>query len=309
MHTLEIHGRQDPVEVPATWHEMDPAQRARCLELLIHFKFGVITYEECLVGCFFSLARILRDLKTITWEKLAGKQATEDKNTSLLINAEKICTFHTINRQRSFELSYTCEIPPFTQCHSLHGPDALLSNITLAEFRYAILEMNEYFASQDVQQLARFVACLYRPQRKRLTQLRNREDFDGHLREPFNPHRLEVTTKAVARWPDWQKMAVLLWFTHCTKVIQTEELIINGREVCFAELFPRSEETDEDTPVDRSSPGWSAILNTIAKEGIYGPADKTDKQPLFDILLYMLDQHERSKELEAKYRSARTSGS
>lgn len=104
------------------------------------------------------------------------------------------------------------------------------------------------------------------------------------------------------------RTAILLWFTYCINYIQTEDLIISGRTINLKTLFPKPKDSPlkkgemvEDRRGKGSGSGWTSLLYAIAKEGIFGNAEATDKTGLFDVLLYMYDQHMENKKLKAKY--------
>jgi len=313
MHTLEIPDIDLTINIPENWHEMSAAQRSWCLQQAIDFNNGHITYDDFLIRTFYKLANVKRNWFTYVWENLAGKELVSRKNTNIRILAEQIvCSIFNLSDGQLIDISYNCEINPLPLIKlrpqiwkkqvQLIGPQNLIENISFGEFRTAIEEMNQYFESKVEAQLNRFIACLYRPYRANIERVRQSENFDGQLREPFNLNRIEINARLIAKIPAWKKMAVLLWFAYCVKYLQEDDLIINGREINLSELFPKPAKGEESVK-DPSAAGWHGILIGIAKEGPFGDAEKTDKQDLFIILEHMYDQHQEGKRIKAKYKS------
>lgn len=309
MHTLEIPSREMTIEIPGTWDEMSQAQRTYCLKTAIQFTDGQIGYEAFLVRCFFKLANIHRSWRTVLWEKAVGPDKVAEKNANIIIYAEQVVTgiFKDL-RADVLEIDYDTEQMPFIEVKlrkwfkskNFILPDVLLQNITFGEFRSAVQEMNLFFESKEEEDLNRFCAVLLRPGRKHLKKLQQQADFDGQLREPFNPHRVNINARYVSKMKAWRKKAVLLWFSTTINLIQeAEELSVNDRVISLRELFPKPAEGEKATN-DKSAAGWKGVLNHIATEGIFGTAKETDQQNLWDVLEWMYDQHEEAKRLKRK---------
>ena len=99
--------------------------------------------------------------------------------------------------------------------------------------------------------------------------------------------------------PVYQQV-ILLWFTYTINYIQTEEITISGRTITLRTLFPKSQTDGERSQVGQSGGGWTTVLNSIAKEGVFGTVAQTDKVGLFDILLYLYDEHQAAQKLKQK---------
>lgn len=59
------------------------------------------------------------------------------------------------------------------------------------------------------------------------------------------------------------------------------------------------------TATAKKGVGWAGLLYDVAKEGLFGDVEKTDKTGLFDVFVYLYKRHHDNKELERKYKSAR----
>lgn len=318
MNTIEIPDRNLTVEIASHWDEMTGRQVFYCLSTIL--SMGSKPVEEQLlqikIRCFYNIADIRRSWKSILLEKIMPADWTLEKNAKIATLAKQLTSFlfspdgglnyNTILNH--FPSPKTRGLIPKT----LYGPADILADLTFGEFRAAIEEMNDYFelspllgderGEKSDHQLSRFIATLYRPERKHYHRLVKSETFDGQRREPFNRNRIEANARLAGHLHPVHRTAILLWFTYCINYIQTEDIIISGRTINLKALFPKRRHPE---PVEGSAgsggSGWTSILYHIAKEGIFGNAEATDKAGLFDVLLYMYDQDAENKRLKAKY--------
>src|SRR5690606_21013139 len=126
-------------------------------------------------------------------------------------------------------------------------------------------------------------------------------DDDGRIREQFN--RGSIDTRYAAKLPIWQKTMILLWFSYCIKYLQTEDLLINGKVINLSVLFPEANSKHATSDVEEASSsgiGWYSLLLAIAKEGLFGDIDKADKKGIFDILLFLYDNHLKQQKLNRR---------
>lgn len=293
MNTLEVPEKDIRVEVPDHWDEMKPHQLHYVLQQAFLFTSGGISYHDFMTRCFFKLADLCRTWKTIVWEFMKPKHMVEEKNANIFLLSEHFCSnLLKKNDSGQLEINYNTVVnhfPGITVAGRIWlGPADLLSDLTFGEFRTAIEEMNEYFREKDPRSLLRMIACLYRP--AIADPATDRKPVRISLERP----ELDRLADHLQQLPEWQRLAILLWFTWCIHYIQTETLIIEGKEISLKVLFPKREKGDGD---GASSPGlgWTGILYAIAKEGLFGDIEKTDKAGLFDILLYMYNNHIEAK--------------
>ena len=136
------------------------------------------------------------------------------------------------------------------------------------------------------------IVCLYRPAGG------DPEQNSGRIREPFNRERIERHAKRLTGIPHWQSFAILLWFTWCVNYLQTGDLILGGQTVNLSPLFPKKNEDSGE--IGTAGLGWTGVLYGIAKEGIFGDIDRADKAGLFDILLFMYNNHIQNEKTKIK---------
>ncbi len=307
--------QQITIPVPSAWDELTPAQIFTCVTR--HLQDATST-----IPLFFTIAGIRRGWRTFVWERVMPAYMVEEKNAHISTLSDQLTSWmFSPKDDTSATLNYATIINHFPiirvrsrrfgfRYHKVIGPASLLSDISFGEFRAALEELDEYFAlhhsgEDPVQvslQMDRFIACLYRPQRANFSKISKSETFDGHCREPFNRSLISKNAHLVRYMSPSHRTIILLWFTFCVRYIQEQELIIGGRAVSLRALFPKPPEGEVHTsPAPKSQGGWASILYSIAQEGLFGNADQTDKVALFDVLLYLYDQHQRNQALKRKY--------
>lgn len=348
MTTLEIPDKDLIITIPSHWDEMAPSDIHYCLMQALIASAGHQTPLQVQVKCFYRLAGIKPNWKTIIWERIMPAHIVQQKNANANAIAKQTITFLftdipaslpvtttgaslpvgqtgdslvpklEINYNTIFNHFQSLKIPSRIHCGTplwllgrppilpfltttFHGPSDLLSDLTFAEFRTALEEMNDYFTDKDEHNLSRMIACLYRPERQDYQHLTTTETFDGNRRQPFNRNLIEQNAKAIDRMHPVHRTAILLWFTYTVQYIQTTDITISGHTINLSPLFPKK------TPVIASEAkqsskgsGWTPILYHIAKEGIFGNAEATDRTGLFDILLYMYGQYQDAKRTKSK---------
>lgn len=294
MNTLEIPERGVMVDVPGHWDEMSAKQLQSVLESAFLFCAGQLSYHDFMTRAFYKLAGIRRNWRSVMWERLRTAAQVSEKNENAFILAEQYCSFLLKkNDQDQLEVNYDSVVNRFPilklKGRIWYGPADLLSDLTFGEFRAAMEEMNDYFRNKDDHSLLRMIACLYRPAPP------DPEIGSVASRESLTRSKLDLHAKILKLVPEWQRLAILLWFTWCINYIQTEDLLIEGREISLKVLFPKSEDSFENKGSGAAGLGWTGVLYAIAKEGLFGDIEKTDKAGLFDVLLFMYDNHLQAK--------------
>lgn len=273
-------------DIPESWEEMTNEQVRFVIKLYFEYE-KTKDYELFL----YKLISYFAPIQGVFKKNKSGKQ----NNTNALIVADVLFYFLFEFSEEGAKLSFNSikQCLPVFSSSGVHfyGPDDLLFDLSFAEFRSAITEMNDFF-NGDKDSLYRFAACLYRPQRKNYKQLKNSEKWDGQRKEPFNANRISIHSETLKNAEEWKLKMILLWFCNCIKHIQENDIIIDGKTINFNCLFSGSENTTD------NNLGWLGVLFSFAEKGVYGDVDKTDSKGLYDILLLMLDNYNESKRLE-----------
>lgn len=301
MNTIEIPDIGYKAELPSHWDEMTPDQVVYCLKQAILSSLGVVDPVEAQVRCLYFVLDIERDWKTERWERIQEKSQVDEKWSRIIILSEQIFGFLFKENDRGLlEVQYDTLINYFPVLRSgkldLYGPADLLTDLSFGEFRTAIEEMNKFFEDKSTESLDRFVACLYRPARPDLDQLKKSVEWDRVVREPFNLARLPEVAQLTHKLSTVEKRAVLLWFSFCLQFIQKQDIPIGDREINFEILF------NGNGSGEGKGSGWTGVLHSIAEKQIFGTADQVDRRNVFDLLLYMYDKELENKKLKAKYK-------
>jgi hypothetical protein len=300
MNLVEIPEAGFKAEIPSHWDEMTQEQVEYCLKQAVFASRGIVDEVEAQVRCLYHVLDIERDWKSEYWERVNSKDDVDHKNSQAIILAEQLFSWiFKINERELLEVQYNTLTNHFPKLRSgkvqLHGPADMLTDLTFGEFRAAIEEMNEYFKTRSSKSLSRFLACLYRPAHPDIEQLRKAIDWNGIVREPFNPARLDINAQLTDKLSTVHRTGILLWFTFCIEFIQKNELIIGGQEINFNVLFSGGE--------GGSGSGWTGVLHAVAEKQIFGTADQVDQKNIFDLLVYMYDKEMENKKIKSKLRS------
>ncbi|WP_288370325.1 hypothetical protein [uncultured Algoriphagus sp.] len=306
MNQIEIPERKIKLEVPAHWDEMTAVQARYCLKQAVLAASGIIDPEEARVRCLYYLLDIERDSESVRKELLLTKRQREEKFSRIALLCEELITFlFADNGKGQLEINYTPVLNHFPQVKAgkvvLYGPSHLLADLTFGELRAAVEEMQAYFDSRGEDQLSRMIACLYRPERKDWESWQRAENYDGRRREPFNRARIEDLALITARLGKVERTGILLWFSHSLQYIQSEDLMISGREINLSPLFPQPvQEDSEPLRPDQRGAGWTGVLFQLAEQKVFGEVDKADRTGFFDILVYMYEKHLENQKAKAK---------
>lgn len=312
MNTIEIPDIALVREIPSHWDEMSRDELTYCLDQVIMTSLGLISVTQCQVRCFYKIADVQRTWRSILWEYMMPESVVLEKNANLVCLARELTAFlfnNASDDESRVEINYDTiynHLPEITVFKwnvfpwiKLYGPADLLSDLTFGEFRAALEEMQEYFDTKDEFALSKMIACLYRPERKDYHKHVRSEDFDGLQRQPFNRNLIEQNARYTHKMGLVHRTAVLLWYSFTIGYIQREDLQIGGRTINLSPLFPRSSGEESKTRRPNGT-GWTGLLYSIAKEGVFGNADQTDQTGLFDVLVYMYDQYQENQRLKRK---------
>lgn len=307
MHKIEIPDRSKTITIPENWDECTPDQLTYILQRSYQVLAGVIDLNTFRILIFARLTGLQVGARYYFIRRTAPDGHNEI-NAIVYQLAEQLCgwpfseapkqedaqpTQHELNINTVKNLFPTIKAGGIT----FHGPADLLSNLTFAEFRAALREMDAHIeaardpesAAEALDHLNRFMAVLYRPEKGKP---RRRVPFD-----PEDHHTYAYLARVI---PLWQKNTTLLWFSYCIKYIQSEDIIIDGQIINLSVLFPKS---SSGNGTERKGVGWAGLLFDIAKDGPFGKTDKTDQAGLFDVLLYLYKNHLDNKEMERKIKN------
>ena len=181
-------------------------------------------------------------------------------------------------------LDYNFVTNPLTtiECNNtiLYGPLDALQNCSYEEvFVHAQNALLDFASDKDEDALDRLVAILYRPGEKGKRPKFKAEDLQDHL--PIVKQLLPEV-----------KFGIYLFFASCQKFITSaDELDIGGGvTVNIAELFkPDSSQGTE------KGIGPVGIIYSLAESGVFGNAQETARQNVYDVLIRMVQLNQQAK--------------
>lgn len=301
MHTIEIPENNKTITLPSCWEECTREESDYILKRAFEVVSGQIDIPTFRVYVFAHLTGFQITPGYYVTKRLA-RDHHEEINANIYRLAEQLCSWPFAAApaidgnpaKQELNIDTVKNLLPVITVgdNILYGPADVLGDLTFGEFRAAIREMDAHIAaakdpdtaSEALDAINRFMAVLYRPGANK-------------RRTPFDANETDKYTTLTKKIPLWQKQATLLWYSYCIKYIQTEDIIIDGQTINLSILFPKS---SGGTGTAKKGIGWAGLLFDVAKEGIFGDAEKTDKAGLFDILIYLYKNHHDNKETERK---------
>lgn len=280
MHTLEFPSKNLTVQFPSEWDECSDNQVHFILENSFKVMDGNISIAEFRNRVFTYFTGLKTGWKYLLRNKLGLNNIINERIFQL---SQELCNWIFVkNDDDNFELNFQTIKNFFPILNNKYfGPEDLLSNITLHEFKSALSLLDQYFDAKDDEDqsnlfLNYFIATIYRPK----DDLGNRLSLNNYIIEPG----------LFEKTPIWQKQIIAIWFSYCVKCLQQEDIIIDGIEVNLSVLFP-------DSPIGSSNTqkvnlGWTGVLMDIAESGVFGNALETGRTLLYDILLYLLKKQQ-----------------
>jgi hypothetical protein len=288
MHKIEIPDANKTIEIPADWDDCTSDQ----VEYIIKNAFDVVSGSITLVDFQRKLFCYFTGLKSsVKYDYQNSMGLADQANETICLLSEKLCQwpFHVQENefgQLQAEFQYNTVINFFkeikTKSAVLYGPADLLEDLTFAEFQWANSHSQDYFRLMKANQIVDaeealdyFLACLYRPGTK-------------GRRDQFHIDDIVEYASLFSQVPPWKKYCILLWYTYSISVIQSIPLTIHGSEIDFSILFPTpTKEEKEGLETRKQGLGWRGALYDLAESGVFGPIEKTERTPLFTILVYM----------------------
>lgn len=191
------------------------------------------------------------------------------------------------------------------KCHiskigKLYGPADMMQNCTFFEYRTAHEHFRAFIDSDDITELHKMIAVLYRPGKWFMFIRKHMKHFDGDRRRSMtaktNPELFEKRIKLIEQLPFEVKYGIFLFFLQVEQHIRAGKLIIEGNEIDMSMLYEKSnEDSDSDVP----GIGLAGLLFSLAETKVFGNVEETDRQNLWDVLLRLYQVTvERKKQLE-----------
>lgn len=269
------------MDFPSGWDEVQPKEWEYLLRLFWNLKSGKYLMKDLrLEWVRFVLSN--RGMRTArVGDKVYFLIYNLANSLAWMFQEDKDENGNVIQVGLNFDSTYNL----LPRWKNLVGPMDHGQDLTFGEFRYEVAAMNDYTKTGNGSALSSLCGMLYR----RSGGNPKSKDFDGHFRQPFSPGKHAYYLSLVKDMPDWMKWGVYAWFASFCAYLMEGVFIVDGVEVCFAEIFGRNKNTDSDsgeTPVH--SLGMNDILYTIAESGVFGNAQAVDDTLLIRVMMKLL---------------------
>jgi len=297
MNELYISARDIDVSYPSGWDEIKSKHACKIGEIMHRCYTGKIDYDmarKLAVDVF--LNRVNGAIKPVYSDETQNYWGNE----ALLADSVKFLFNHETNKDGSETVTinpkFTTQPVPFVKVglHWYVGPSDLLSDLTIYEFKEASWRIGKYSERRDDNYLDQIFAVLY--QRGGLISERKRRTLDMHGRASVNQERnYNRALKAAAHVPIGLKFMIYLFFIACMNWLRDEPIEIDGSEIRFGCLFPKSrDKTDGNNDQDNDT-GMAGILFQMAESGVFGNMEQTSKVSMWDIFLRLYQIHNQIK--------------
>ncbi len=283
MNTIEIPEVNFYKEFPSELDELKPSEFEFLVKQVIAYQSGVISENDMLTAISFHLIGIRKSVK---WFRLNQDQieiVVDNVNRINEIIRDFFDEQQSENGQKILVFKNGVSRNLLPKIKKLYGPDSVLQNCSFFEYKQAHAEYVLYLKNQNIENLNRLIAILYRPKKWFLPILKLLPNFPGDVRRKFsplsNPLILEKRVKYVSKLPYYYKYAFFLIYTGFESFLRTGDIEIDGNEISLSALYSNSTGT-EDTGV-----GLTGLLYELSESKVFGSVNDTANTNLYDVLV------------------------
>jgi hypothetical protein len=305
MHNMIIIDTGESINFPSEIDDLTPKQWIRFNELVSQSQQGIITTDNMFAEMVFSALNIPR--RQILKVKHKPSKFRNIIYTNVYRIAEVLHSFfetEEINGRKYLipKTSTTKNLLPEI-CLSvfkrkLYGPADALTDIAFCEYDEANNYYREYLQTQSTEALNNLVAVLYRPRRLFLWLIKKLPWYNGEARVKYNKNLVDQRAKIINSLPLHVKLAVFHFFHSCEKFLHEGELNINGNLIKLSVLY----ESEPDAPKPEGNIGLTGLLFELAESGVFGNAQETSMQNMFDIMARLYQIRVGAKAIKEYYR-------
>jgi hypothetical protein len=289
MHTIEIPDSKLKRYIPADLSECDAQQYMDMCELIFLYQNQSITYDELRTHAAYKLMKMARKPAKELTEYEQQQQRIKFSNIYLI--SELIDSFFEDDGSgnKTIKQYYIHNpVPNFKPLlTTYYGPSDSFMNMTFGEYTDALRLFHDFHATGDMEILRIITALFYRPKKKFHWLKKHFENYNGDIREPYNPHTLEQRAEKLKTAPIGFIYGFYLLFASFQKYLIDAKILWSGKEIDLAILFESSdtEELTNETP----GIGMDAIAFSIAESGAFGTIEEVRKAEFWPIMIRMYD--------------------
>lgn len=286
MTTIEIPQIGFIKEIPSSFDEMTGDDYIRFIKLWERLQSKLMDISHLKTELVYHFLGIRHS--AARWD-----QFTVDEKQNISLNvfqiAEKLDFLFTEKEidgkiHLGINLSWTKNHIP--EYRGLFGPDKLLADITWIEYKDAMVASTAYIESEDIEDLYRLAAILYR-----------KKSFWTKKRKAYDPEQVDANMQHTRQWPSFVLYGIFLFFLSCEKYIREGTFNVDNRKITFSSLFTGEEESSV------PGAGLTGLLYNLAETGVFGNAKETARQNLYDVLFRLWQVHNdylRTKQKQEK---------
>lgn len=273
-------------DYPESIAEMTSDQFVNFADLVFMYQSKQISYQEFSVRLTYTLLNMERTVKKTNKSRLS--EVSECINYIAKNNDAFFEEKHKEGKTyKVIALNFVSNLIPKIKVGDqwYYGPSDALTNTEFGEYVSALNFYIDFSKSNKVEDLDLLVGVLYRPE--------NESKSLNDKRTPFNKELISYYAKEVSTIPFAEKYAIYLFFAACQQfIVTTKELSLSGGiTVDLSVLFNQSKTNEKGI-------GMAGIIYSLAESNVFGDAEKTAKQPTYEILLRMVQTYYQAKKLE-----------
>ncbi|WP_374949632.1 hypothetical protein [Mucilaginibacter sp.] len=170
------------------------------------------------------------------------------------------------------------------------GPSDGMDNLRFAEWCAAASYLAAYTESEDIADLQKLVATIYRPAGIGPDYVPGSPTFRGDRRQKFNDTLIDSRALLIAKLNKPVIQGIYVWFRSCLKQITLQ----------YESLFPEQLENDN-TSVEQSGDGWLGVYDDLRGDPKFGGAEKLEEEYLNMVFFSLARNNEKMKALKEKY--------
>ncbi len=300
MHKIEITGTNTVLSYPEDGTEFTRQQFIDFAGLSCLYMSNHLTWEQFKIKLTYALLGLRRDLdvKKVT----IANMDFFDNLTRISKFAEGFFTEKKLKGEKPVKVVkpdfMKQKIPSFSIGYrAFHGPNDGLFNTKFGEYIQAHAYFNDFSESGLEHDLDMMIATLYRPKKRFLRWKRRSVNYDGDVRQKFNPNLTEAYALKICKLSFDIKYAIYLYMASCQYLIaNTPNLELKGGlTMDLSSLF-----SSKGQGKVKKGLGLVGTLFDISQTNVFGNIDETSEQNTFDVFAYLCQNQEKLRKVKKK---------
>jgi hypothetical protein len=181
-----------------------------------------------------------------------------------------------------------------------YGPDGLMANLSLLEFRDCLVCCGEY-TKGNKDAADKLASILYRPRKSfyGIRKLMGVIDGNNH-REKYNAYKC-FTRADRMKSKEGLGFYCFIWFNAVVNYLFTQPVEIDGVQYLFSRVLNGKGKDDEEGAPSENL-GFTGVLYALAETNIFGDIEKTGEANILDVFVALYRGYLQNKELEREFK-------